>query len=193
MNTWTPASAASPCWLMNDRNADPSAAAAAQRSSFIRKERRPFCNRFIHQTRHPEGGTPLRPPRTRGAETKERGTNKEEMKQRTNRWKKIKTALRCKQEVKTESIIPLLKNGPIEFDEPFCSFVIFPCFLAPFSHFCFLIFSSWSSWFVRNLFSFCPSLNVFLSEDLSHLYFCRSTLYSKKTSPPLVMKFCTWA
>lgn len=44
----------------------------------------------------------------------------------------IKTALWCKQEVKTESIIPLLKNGQIESDEPFYSFVIFPCFLAPF-------------------------------------------------------------
>lgn len=70
---------------MDDRKADPSAAAAAQRSSFIRKERRPFCNRYIHQRRRPEGGTLQRPRSTRGTERKERGTNKEEMKQTDGR------------------------------------------------------------------------------------------------------------
>lgn len=83
---------------MKGRSADPSAA-AAQRSSFIRKERRPFCNHFIHQRQRPEGGTLLRPPR---------GTKEKETRQRTNRWKKIKSVLHSEQEVDT--IIPVLKN-----------------------------------------------------------------------------------
>lgn len=76
MNTWTPASAASLRWLMNDWNIDLST--AAQRSSFIQKERGPFCNRFIHQRQHPEGGTLLCPQRI---ERREQGTNQKENKQ----------------------------------------------------------------------------------------------------------------
>lgn len=53
---------------------------------------------------------------------KERGTNEKETRRRTNRWKKIKknikSVLKSEQEVGTEAIIPLLKNGQREFDEP---------------------------------------------------------------------------
>ncbi len=41
--------------LINERAQRVPSTDAAQRSSFIRKEKETFCNRFIHQRRRPEG------------------------------------------------------------------------------------------------------------------------------------------
>lgn len=64
----------------------------------------------------------LCPLRTSGTKTKrtrnKRKGNEAKNKQMEEDKKKIKSVLKYEQEVGTEAIIPLLKNGQREFDEP---------------------------------------------------------------------------
>lgn len=156
MNTWTPASAASPPrWLMNGRNADPSAA-AAQHSSFIRKERRPFCNRFIHQRLRPEGGTLLCSPernKRKGNEAKDK-----QMEENTNcvtLWTGTGDNYSSFKERTVEKIfffVLLFPIFPFVFFSP-CNHLFFT-FIWMLSSFTSFLFSS----FTRPLLSFCFTL-----------------------------------
>lgn len=128
--------------LINERSPCRSFCRRHRRSArfiYPKKERRPFCNRFIHQLQRPERETLLRPSRTRRTERKKEEQEGNEAKNKQMEDNKI-----C---LDKGSIIPLLKNGQIMFDElqrkrtssfstfdfTFC-FVLHSCF-SPFFYF----------------------------------------------------------